>query len=163
SLKDEAGGGGFRVGRIHRVTAALQVAIAVPLLVTGGICLDRVRATATYDLGFASDLLYAAPLPLDAVSPNDAALRIRNDQDNRAKVRGVAAVTVADGLPLDFRYRIKRVALQTAAERKRDSAQPQELNVAPKFVSAHVTRVGAGYLNTMGIRLLSGRDFGPDD
>ena len=71
SLKDEAGGGGFRVGRVHRVTAALQVAIAVPLLVMGGICLDRVRATATSDLGFASDLLYAAPLPLNAVSAED--------------------------------------------------------------------------------------------
>ena len=66
SLKDDAGAGGFRVGRVHRVTAALQVAIAVPLIVMGGISLDRVRATATSDLGFAADLLYAAPLKLDA-------------------------------------------------------------------------------------------------
>jgi predicted permease len=150
SLKDEAGGGGFRVGRVHRVTAALQIAIAVPLLVMGGICLDRVRATAMSDLGFASDLLYAAPLPLNAGSP-DTAFQIRTAQDSLAKVSGVATVTVADGLPLDFRYRVKRVALQT------------EANVAPKFVSAHVTRVGAGYLDTMDIRLLSGRDFGLED
>ena len=66
ALKDDAGGGGFRVGRVHRVTAALQVAIAVPLLVMSGMSLDRVRATATADLGFESDLLYAAPLKLDA-------------------------------------------------------------------------------------------------
>jgi putative ABC transport system permease protein len=151
SLKDEAGGGGFRVGRVHRVAAALQVAIAVPLLVMGGICLDRVRATATSDLGFASDLLYAAPLPLNAVTPQDNAFQIRTAQDILGKANGVAAVTVADGLPLDFRYRIKRVALQT------------EANVAPKFVSAHVTRVGDGYLNTMGISLLRGRDFSADD
>jgi predicted permease len=151
SLKDEAGGGGFRVGRVHRVTAALQVAIAVPLLVMGAICLDRVRATATSDLGFASDLLYAATLPLDGVSQEDAAFQIRTAQDILAKASGVAAVTVADGLPLDFRYRTKRVALQP------------EANVAPKFVSAHVTRVGDGYLNTMGISLLRGRDFSGDD
>ena len=56
SLKDDAGVGGFRVGRVHRLTAALQVAIAVPLIVMGGISLDRVRATATADLGFESDL-----------------------------------------------------------------------------------------------------------
>ena len=31
-----------------------------------GMSLDRVRATATADLGFESDLLYAAPLKLDA-------------------------------------------------------------------------------------------------
>ena len=52
ALKDDAGGGGFRVGRVHRFTAALQVAIAVPLLVMGGISLDRVRSTAAADLGF---------------------------------------------------------------------------------------------------------------
>ena len=62
SLKDDAGVGGFQAGRVHRLTAALQVAIAVPLLVMSGIALDRVRATATADLGFESDLLYAAPL-----------------------------------------------------------------------------------------------------
>jgi putative ABC transport system permease protein len=151
SLKDEAGGGGFRVGRVHRVTAALQVSIAVPLLVMGGICLDRVRATATSDLGFVSDLLYAAPLPLNGVSAEDTAFQIRTAQDTLAKASGVAAITVADGLPLDFRYRIKRVAVQT------------EANVAPKFISAHVTRVGDGYLNTMGIPLLRGRDFSTDD
>jgi predicted lysophospholipase L1 biosynthesis ABC-type transport system permease subunit len=62
ALKDDAGLGGRRAGRIHRLTAALQVAIAVPLIVMSGISLDRVRATATSDLGFAADLLYAVPL-----------------------------------------------------------------------------------------------------
>lgn len=47
---------------MHRWTAALQVAIAVPFIVLSGIALDRVRATATGNLGFESDLLYAAPL-----------------------------------------------------------------------------------------------------
>jgi len=117
----------------------------------GGICLDRVRATAMSDLGFASDLLYAAPLPLNAVSAEDDAFQIRTAHDSLAKASGVASVTVADGLPLDFRYRIKRVALQT------------EANVAPKFISAHVTRVGDGYLDTMGIPILRGRDFSADD
>jgi len=69
SLKDDAGGGGgMRVGRVHRVTAALQVAIAVPLLVMSGQSLDRLRATATNDLGFTSDLLYAVRLKLDGLA-----------------------------------------------------------------------------------------------
>src|SRR6185312_3125591 len=70
ALKDDAGAGGLRVGRVHRFTAALQVAIAVPLLVLGGISLDRVRSTAFADLGFESDLLYAAPLELDTDPKN---------------------------------------------------------------------------------------------
>ena len=151
ALKEDAGAGGLRVGRVHRVTAALQVAIAVPLLVMGGISLDRVRSTATADLGFDSDLLYSAPLNLDRLSNEDAAFRIRSLLGNLQKADGVSAVTVADGMPLDFRYRLKRVALQV------------EANVAPKWISAHVTRVGDGYLNTIGTSLLRGREFTPND
>jgi hypothetical protein len=44
-LKDDAGGGGVRTGRAHRLTSALQVAIAVPLLVLTARSLDQVRAT----------------------------------------------------------------------------------------------------------------------
>jgi len=155
ALKDDAGAGGFRVGRVHRFTAALQVAIAVPLLVLGGISLDRVRSTATADLGFKSDPLYAAPLELDAGPENRTArnidFQIRSLRDSLAKASGIASVTVADGLPLDFRGRQTTVSLQT------------EANVAPALVRVQVTRVGDGYLNTMGIPLLSGRDFSDDD
>ena len=151
SLKDDAGVGGVRVGRVHRATAALQVAIAVPLIVMSGMSLDRVRATATADLGFESDLLYAAPLKLDAAAPESAGFRIRTVRDNLAKASGVASVTVADGLPLDFSGRTAKVSL------------PADANVAPRFFSVTVTRVGDGYLNTMGIPLLRGRGFTVDD
>jgi predicted permease len=148
-LKDDAGGGRVRTGRVHRVATAVQVAIAVPLLVMSGISLDRVRATATTDLGFAADLLYAAPLKLDAAADENAGFTIRSVRANLSKASGVASVTVADGLPLDFRYRMARVSLET--------------NTAPKFVSVHVTRVGDGYLTTMGIPLVRGRTVTPDD
>ena len=53
-----------------------------------------------------SDLLYAAPLELDAARGSQSAdFRIRSVRDNLAKASGVASVTVADGLPLDFRGR----------------------------------------------------------
>jgi putative ABC transport system permease protein len=151
ALKDDAGVGGQRVGRIHRVTAALQVAIGVPLIVMSGISLDRVRATATADLGFAPDLLYAVPLKVDGAKIANADSRIRNVRDNLAGANGVAAATLADGLPLDFRDRGARTALQP------------EVNVAPKFVHVQVTRVGKDYLNTMSLPLLGGRGFSPDD
>ena len=151
SLKDDAGVGGFRAGRVHRVTAALQVAIAVPLIVMSGMSLDRARATATADLGFASDLLYAAPVKLDAAAPESAGFRIRTVRANLEQASGVASVTVADGLPLGFSGRTARVSLTTDA------------NVAPRFLSVHETRVGDGYLNTMGIPLLRGRGFTVDD
>src|SRR5688572_4468521 len=90
SLKDDAGGGGgMRVGRVHRWTAALQVAIAVPLLVMSGQSLDRLRATATSDLGFASDLLYAVPLKLDGLPVDQAGFQIRKASDTLAHASGV--------------------------------------------------------------------------
>lgn len=151
SLKDDTGVGGIRAGRIHRLTAALQVAIAVPLIVMAGISLDRIRSTATSDLGFDADHLYAAPMGLGDVADEIASFRIRRAQDALAQGGGVASVTVADGLPLDFRYRDDRVALHTAKD------------VAPTFVGVHVTRVGDNYLKTMGIPLLGGRAFTPED
>ena len=151
SLKDDAGVGGFRAGRVHRVTAALQVAIAVPLIVMSGMSLDRFRATATADLGFASDLVYAVPLKLDADKIPNADSRIRSVRDDLAKANGVAGASLADGLPLAFRGDTVRTALQPDA------------NAAPKFIRVHVTRVDNDYLNTMCIPLLRGRGFAADD
>jgi predicted permease len=152
SLKDDAGGGGgMRVGRVHRVTAALQVAIAVPLLVMSGQSLDRLRATAANDLGFASDLLYAVPLKLDGLAVDQAGFEIRKASDTLAHASGVASVTVADGLPLDFRNRNTQVSLEVDA------------NTAPRPIAVQVTRVGDDYLKTLGIPLVRGRGFTAED
>ena len=150
-LKDEAGVGGRRVGRVQRVIAALQVAIAVPLIVMSGVQLDRVRATASADLGFAAELLYAVPLKIDAAKVADADFKIRSVRDSLANAQGVAAAALADDLPLAFRGGNARTALQP------------EANEAPKFVQVHITRVDNDYLRTMGIPLLRGRGFVADD
>src|SRR6185295_12995555 len=136
---------------VQRVIAALQVAIAVPLIVLSGIQLDRVRATASADLGFAAEQLYAVPLKVDAAKIADADFRIRSVRDDLARADGVAAATLADTLPLAFRGETMRIALQP------------EANAAPKFVQVHVTRVENDYLGTMGIPLLRGRGFTADD
>ena len=67
-FKDDAGGGGVRVGRAQQLTSALQVTLAVPLLVMSAMSLDRMRTTATADLGFDVDLLHAVPLEFPAAT-----------------------------------------------------------------------------------------------
>jgi predicted permease len=151
SLKDDAGVGGFQAGRVHRFTAALQVAIAVPLIVLSAIALDLVRVTATGNLGFESDLLYAAPLTFAGVADERVDLRTRSVRDSLEGASGVASVTVAEGLPLDFGSRSARVSLQV------------DKNSAPIVAFVHTTRVGDGYLDTMGIPLLLGRGLTHDD
>lgn len=151
ALKDDVGVGGRRAGRFQRIRAALQVAIAVPLIVLSGISLDRVRSTATADLGFAAELIYAVPLKVDNEKIANADLRIRGVRDDLAKAGGVASASLADGLPLAFRGDTVPAALQPDA------------NTAPRFIGVHVTRVDNDYLNTMGIPLLRGRGFAADD
>jgi len=151
AVKDDAGVGGRRAGRVQRVIAALQVAIAVPLIVMSGISLDRVRSTATADLGFASELLYAVPLKVDAAKMSNADFKIRAVRDDLARADGVAGATLADRLPLAFRGDYARTAPQPDA------------NVAPRFVQVHVTRVEKDYLGAMGIPLLRGRGFTAED
>ena len=151
SLKDDAGGAGIRAGRVHRVTAALQLASAVPLLVMSGQALERVRATAFGPLGFDAARLYAAPLKLDGFTTGETAFQVRRLSAALSGAGNVEGVTVADGLPLDFRYRVERVSLEAGGDSE------------PVPVSAHVTRVGGGYLDAMGIPIVRGRGFTADD
>lgn len=150
SLKDDAGVGGLQAGRVHRLTAAMQVAIAIPLIVLSAIALDRVHVTATANLGFESDLLYAAPLKFDRAD-KIVASRLQTARENLEDASGVAAVTVADGLPLDFSDREARVSLQV------------DKNLAPRIVLVQTTRVADRYLETLGIPLLLGRAFTSED
>ena len=150
-LRDDVGVGGYRAGRIHRLTAALQVALAVPLIVVSAISLDRVRVSAIGDLGFDSESLFAAPLRFDGVADQSVETRARSARDAVADASGVASAALADGLPLDLRSRSARVSLQV------------DSNTAPRVLTAHTTRVDDGYLDTMGIRLLAGRGITRDD
>lgn len=149
AIKDDAGAGSWRVGRVHRLAAALQAGIALPFLVLGGLLLDSARVTATADLGFASEGLYASALSLSAAgySDEDRPFFIREAQEKLRQAAGVTSVTVADGLPLDYQPRRTRVS------REGD----------PVLVRAQTTRVGLGHLGTLGIPLLRGRDISDQD
>ena len=144
ALKDDAGGGGRQTIRVHRVAAMVQIGIAVPFLVISGVMLDRVR---TADFGFPTDGLAAARLPAPAGPEREAGFSIRRVRDNLQQASGVRSVAVAEGMPIDFDYRIFRVARTSGAE----------------FVTAHVTRVGENFLETIGAPLLRGRTITAED
>lgn len=145
ALKDEVAGGGWRVSRIHRAAAAIQVAIAVPFLVISGVMLDRVRVA---DFGFETEGLVAARLDPAAASHRDSAeLSLRGVRAALEETSGVLSVTMGDGMPIDFAQRGVRVSRSNGTE----------------FVSAHLTRVAEGYLDTLGARLLMGRSISVED
>ena len=136
ALKEDAGGGGRQTIRVHRVAAMVQIGIAIPFLVISGVMLDRVR---TAEFGFPTDGLAAARLPAAAGTAREAGFAIRKVRDNLQQASGVRSVAVAEGMPIDFDYRLFRVARADGAE----------------FVTAHVTRVGENFLETVGAPLLS--------
>jgi predicted permease len=145
SLKDDVAGGGRRVSRIHRAAAAIQVAIAVPFLVISGVMLDRVR---TADFGFETEGLVAARVdPAGGSESGRSDFSLLSIRRTLEETTGVLLVTMGDGMPVDFAYRNVRVSRSNGTE----------------FVSAHVTRVAEGYLDTLGVRLLRGRSITAED
>ena len=146
ALKEDAGGGGRQTIRVHRVAAMVQIGIAVPFLVMSGVMLDRVR---TAEFGFPTDGLAARASAerRDRSRQREAGFAIRRVRDNLQQASGVRSVALADGMPIDFDYRTFRVASTKDA----------------KFATAHVTRVGENFLETVGARLLRGRTITAED
>jgi predicted permease len=149
ALKGDSSGGGRRVGRLQRLTAAVQTGIAVPFLVICGVQFDQARVTAFADVGFKPQGLYAARLNLSAIAKTEEERRlfIRTVRENLANAPGVDSASVGNGMPLDFIYRNTRIARDGEAT----------------FLTAHTTRVGAGYLETLGTGLLAGRMIDAND
>ena len=144
ALKEDAGGGGRHTIRVHRVAAMVQIGIAVPFLVLSGVMLDRVR---TAEFGFPTDGLAAARLPAPVGPEREAGFSIRRVRDNLQQASGVRSVALAEGMPIDFDYRLFRVGRKDGAE----------------FVTAQVTRVGENFLETVGAPLLRGRTITLED
>jgi len=143
AMKDDAGGGGSQTIRVHRLAAMVQIGIAVPFLVVSGVMLDRVR---TADFGFPLDGLAGARVPSAAGKDREAG-SLRAVRDNLKQAIGVRSVALAEGMPIDFDYREFRVA-------RADQAA---------FATAHVTRVGEDFLETVGAKLLRGRTITAED
>ena len=143
AMKEDAGGGGRHTIRVHRVAAMVQVGIAVPFLVMSGVMLDRVR---TAEFGFPTEGLAGARAPMPEGTAPEVGFKIRNVRDNLRQSNGVTAVAVAEGMPIDFDYREFRVATSDAT-----------------FATAHLTRVGENFLETIGARLNRGRTITLED
>lgn len=147
SLKDDAGGGRRRVGRVHRATAAVQIGLAMPFLVISGLMVEHVRAAAVAELGFTPEGMAAVPMRLDELgTQQDREFFLRGVRANLSQADGVHAVTLADGLPLDYEGRRARVS--------RPAGDP---------ISVQVTRVADGFFDTLKIPMLRGRAITGED
>jgi predicted permease len=145
SLKDDVGGGRRRSSRIHHFATSVQTAVALPLLVINGMVLQGTKLMDVADYGFDQDQLLVATLDFDAEGFSDDHIEpfLRQLRESVSTLSGVASVSVADGVPLDYGGRTRR--LSRAGEQG--------------SVWIQGTRVDERYFDTIGAPLLRGRGF----
>jgi predicted permease len=153
ALKDETRGGGRRPGRLHRWAVAAQVGVAVLCIAVSAVFVQSLSRLGRRDLGFDPDRLLVVSLDLSTEGYDDAARGLGFTDRVLEIVRalpGVEAAAVSDGLPLDL------VGNFTTAARA-DTQAPDS------SVQAEFTRVGAGFFQAVGTRVLRGRGIEPSD
>jgi predicted permease len=154
SLRDEIGAGGRRAGRFHRVAVSAQVGVAVLFVAMSGVFVRSLSQLDRRDLGFDPQRLLVVSLDLSAQGYEDPVRGLDFADRVRASVAalpGVRAVAIADGLPVDL------VGNFTSASRA-DSRDAKAGGVQTEF-----TRVGPGFFQTVGMRLLRGRGIEEGD
>jgi predicted permease len=153
-----AGRGHVAVGRSARsrsVLVAAEVALSLMLLVGAGLFLRSLSGLQAVDLGFRTEktTIFAINLPaLRYPAPVDIFRTFDQLEEEFATIPGVDLVSRISGLPLSSSENVQNFVRQ-------DKPAP-----APGKVPFALYRVvDSNYFRTMGIPLVSGRDFTPAD
>ena len=156
AMKSESGGvvGGRGKARIRSILVLVQVSLGFILLVSAGLLLKSLHAMRGTDPGFSTEEVLTTYV--DMVSAGYDQTRIRNFQDRLTeRVRalpGVESFVWVRSAPFTYRpYPSAPIAV--------DGFVPE----AGETPVIEYNMVGPSYLSTMGISLISGRDFTIDD
>ncbi len=150
SLKDDTGGGGRRVGRIHRMAASAQTGLALILLVLCSLSFRAVRVMDRRDFGFEPHNLLTTRIDLSQQgyqSMEQAGAFLDHVTVSIAAIPGVQTVSLSDGIPLDL------VGNYTSVSR---ADRPDE---TAGRVLVEFTRATEGFFETIGTPMLQGRGF----
>jgi putative ABC transport system permease protein len=138
------GGGGLR-----RTLVVVQFAVTVTLLVGTITVHQQLRFMQAKDLGFDGDQVVTVELPSNTTPDRREAIRA----DVRAQ-SGVAATSVATAVPARFGVTMPLLPEEASAE-----AQPADPDAPVSFTPAVVD---AGFVETLGVGLVAGRNFPRD-
>jgi len=153
-LQDGAGGGGRRVGRIHRLATSAQTGVALTLLLLCSLCLRAVGVMDRRDLGFDPQHLLMTTIDLSQQgyrSIAEASAFLDRMKQSIGSLSGVESLSVADGVPLDL---VGNYTSVSPADR------PDE---AGGRVRVEFTRASEGFFEVIGTPILRGRGFEPTD
>jgi predicted permease len=148
SLKDDTGGGGRRVGRIHRVATSAQAGVALSLVVTCSLFVRALGVMERRDLGFEPHNMMVTRMDLAQQgysTPEEGEAVLNRMKESVAALPGVTSVTVSDGIPLDLVGNFTSVSRADRSDETGDR------------VTVEFTTVGDGYFETIGTPILRGR------
>lgn len=144
---------GTRGRWIRRVLVVSEIALACMLLVGSGLLVRSFLRLLDVDLGFRPQMVAAIRVDPDRrwLTSQSSAIAYMNEVLRLAReVHGVEAVAIADGLPLG----------SNRSWGVRAKGRVYEKGQAPQ---AYVRMATDGYIDAMGMKLVSGRDFTPRD
>jgi macrolide transport system ATP-binding/permease protein len=148
ALKDSGGSFSHRGGRLRSALVVAQIALSLVLLISAGLCVRTLQNLQAVDLGFEAENVVTAKLDLGRQNYSEAQGRefYRRLLERVQSLPGVQAASLAIHVPLSKSGWGGYAAVD---------------NQPPFDIPYHV--VTPGYLDTMGIPLLAGRQFTEQD
>lgn len=155
-LKDDASAlaGGYRTSRIRGALVVGQVAFSLLLLIAAGLVLRSLEKVQPLRVGFSSEDVVVAHLPLDELRYDRASSQdfYRQAAERITALPGVRAVSLVQNLPGGFRGRSRR-------DTQVEGYQP----AAGESMAIDFTFAGPRYFTNMNVPIVEGRDFGVHD
>jgi predicted permease len=156
ALKDGTSGfvRGRRKARLRSFLVVTQVALSLMLLISTGLLVRSLQKAQATDPGFNPEnvLLVSLDLQPNGYSESNGKVFYQQLLDRVGSLPGVQSVTLAKLLPLSLGQRLSR------------SVQIRDYDPRPdEDMSIDYNIVGSNYLQTLGVPLVKGRDFGPQD
>ena len=144
-------GGGIHRARMRRALVAVEVALAIVLLVGSGLLMRSFLAVVRADRGYRSDHVLAATVFVYKWNPTPRSRVnfVAQLVDRAAQLPGVSGAGATSSLPLD---------LAIGADKGPFTIYGRPVAVGQE-PSVHMTAVTPGTLRTLGIALHRGRDF----
>jgi predicted permease len=137
-----------RFWTLRNLLVVAQISMSLVLLCVTGLCLRSLRSASSINIGFRSSGVLAMSIDprLHSYTPERTVQFLAELQRRVSVVPGVSSAAVTDALPLSGGHRSD--GFQAVGKKPLDPTPIIELYMA-----------SPGYLDTLGIHLLNGRDF----
>ncbi|KAA6464895.1 ABC transporter permease [Acidobacteria bacterium AB60] len=154
-LKDEAASisGGSSNRRLLSGLVVVQIAMSLALLVSSALFLQTLRNIAGADPGFSRDNILVASIGLNIAGYSNEDVRIIRHKilERVSALPGVKVASLTDWLPMSFMRKTADAYPEGYAPRLHESLEVRRADVT------------ARYFQTLGIPIIEGRDFSPND